>query len=75
MTVRYAVTFESTAAPLTHRGVMQAGQAHGCAARAINVAQKILRPFNWTSMVYVALERTPGAVTWPTRKPAEATRA
>lgn len=58
MKVRYGVTFEfDTRAPLTHRGTVEAGRAHVCAARAIKAAQAALKPINWTSMNCVLLER------------------
>ena len=61
MTVQYAVTFEfELRPPVTYRGTLAARGAHTCASRAIKVAQKALRPINWTSMVFVVLERGSG---------------
>jgi hypothetical protein len=58
MRVRYAVTFEfETRPPLTHRGIVKAGQPHVCVARAMKEAQAVLRPSHWTSLVCVLLER------------------
>ncbi len=58
MIIRYAVTFEfETRPPLTHRGTVEAGREHVCAARAIKAARAALRPVNWSSLVCVLLER------------------
>jgi hypothetical protein len=58
MTVQYAVTFEfDSRPPVTHRGTVAARGAHTCASRAIKTAQRAVRPVNWTSMVFVVLER------------------
>ena len=58
MTITYAVTFEFVnRPPLTHRGTVTASREHVCAARAIKTARAALRPVNWSSMVFVALER------------------
>lgn len=63
MTVRYAVTFEfDTRAPVTHRGTIAGGSGATCASRATRIAQKVLRPVNWSSMVCVLLERLDGPV-------------
>lgn len=44
MRVACAVTFEfATRAPETWRGVVEAGQAHVCAARGIKTARAALR--------------------------------
>jgi len=60
MRVRYAVTFEfDTRPPLTHRGTIAASSTATCVARATRIAQRILRPVNWTSAVCVLLERLP----------------
>lgn len=60
--LKYSVTFEfPVKPPLTHRGVVVATTGATCAARAIRQAQKALRPINWSSMVYVALERLDAA--------------
>lgn len=59
MTIKYSVTYEFEARPpVTHRGTIAATAASTCASRAIKAAQKALRPVNWSSMVYVALERS-----------------
>lgn len=59
MKVRYAVTFEfETRPPETHKGTVEAGHEHVCAARAIKIAKTALRPVNWTSLVCVLLERS-----------------
>lgn len=61
MRIKYAVTFEfSNRPPDTHRGIVEAGQAHVCAARAIKSARAALRPINWSSLVCVLLERLDG---------------
>lgn len=58
MTVRYAVTFEfDNRAPLTHRGTVDGWSASTCVARATRIAQRALKPVNWSSMVCVLLER------------------
>jgi hypothetical protein len=58
MQVRYAVTFEfMNRPPLTHRGTVAGSQVATCASRAIRMAQRALRPVNWSSLVFVALER------------------
>jgi hypothetical protein len=61
----YSVTFEfPERAPVTHRGVIEATTAAAASARAIRAAQKILKPKNWSSLVFVILERSsvaPGA--------------
>ena len=58
MRVRYSVTFEfDTRAPVTARGIVTAGQASTCMARATKRAQASLKPKNWTSLVCVLLER------------------
>lgn len=58
MRIRYAVTFEfETRPPVMQNGVVEAGQMHTCASRAIKSARQALRPVNWTSFVFVALER------------------
>ena len=58
MKVRYSVTFEfELRPPVTHRGVVEAGQTHTCVSRATKLAQKALRPVNWTSCVCVLVER------------------
>jgi hypothetical protein len=58
MKVKYTVTYEFPRKPsLTHRGVVEAGREHVCAARAIKAARTALRPINWSSMVCVLLER------------------
>jgi len=58
MRISYSVTFEfPTRAPVTHRGTVLASQVATCASRAIKEAQTILQPRNWSSMVFVALER------------------
>ena len=59
MTIRYAVTFEfPTRPPLTHRGWVTASQVGTCARKALEEAQAILRPRQWSSCVFVALERS-----------------
>ena len=58
MTVQYAVTFEFESRPaVTHRGTVGASSGATCVARATRIAQRALRPVNWTSLVCVA----PGA--------------
>ena len=62
MTVTFAVTFEfDSRAPLTHRGTVLGSSGATCVARAARIAQKALRPVNWSSMVVVLLERLPDA--------------
>lgn len=59
MIIKYAVTFEfESRAPLTHRGTVKGSSAATCARRAIEEAQRELRPVNWSSLVYAALERS-----------------
>jgi hypothetical protein len=56
MKATYAVTFEfPLRPPLTHRGTVEAGQAHVCVARATKEAQRLLRPRGWSSIA-VALQ-------------------
>jgi hypothetical protein len=58
MTVKYSVTFEfPMRPPLTHRGIVEAGQVHVCMARATKEAKRLLRPVAWSSVVCVLLER------------------
>jgi hypothetical protein len=58
MTIRYAVTYEfETRPPVTHTGTVAGSQVATCARRAIEEAQLVLRPVNWSSMVFVVLER------------------
>lgn len=62
MKIRYAVTFEfDTRPPVTYRGTVEAGHPSTAARRAIAAAQEFLKPVNWTSFVFVALERLPEA--------------
>ena len=64
MTIRYAVTFEFLMKPpLTHRGTIAASSLGTIASRALREAQKALRPVNWSSCVFVALERVSEAGT------------
>lgn len=58
MTVNYVVTFEfDNRQPITHRGTVAATTAATCVARAMRIAQRTLRPINWSSLVCVLLER------------------
>ena len=58
MKIKYSVTFEfPLRAPVTHRGTVEASTVGTCARRAIQIAKTELRPVNWSSMVFVALER------------------
>ena len=58
MKIRYAVTFEfPMRPPMTHRGTAEAAKVHTCVSRAIQDAQKALRPQSWASMNCVVLER------------------
>lgn len=58
MLVKYAVTFEfESAPPLTHRGTVKALAPATCTSRAVREAQKALKPFRWSSMNCVLLER------------------
>lgn len=58
MRVRYSVSFEfPERPPVTHRGTVEAGQAHVCCSRAVKEAKKALHPINWSSVVCVLLER------------------
>lgn len=58
MIAQYAVTFEfDTLPPLTHRGTVVAAAPGTCVRRAVEAAQKPLRPVNWSSLVVVLLER------------------
>jgi hypothetical protein len=62
MIINYAVTFEfDTRPPTTHRGTVEGSAAATCARRAIEQAQKALKPIAWTSMVCCFLERLPAA--------------
>lgn len=62
-TFTFAVTFEfEVRPPVTYRGTVEAGGVHVGASRAIRIAQKVLRPVNWTSMNCVVLERAPERV-------------
>ena len=59
--VNYAVTFEfPERPPVTHRGTVEAGQAHVCIARATQIAKKALKPRGWSSLVVVLLEQVSG---------------
>ena len=61
MTLRCQVTFEyATRPPDTWEGLVEAGGAHTCASRAVRLAKVALKPVNWTSVVWVALERLSG---------------
>ena len=56
--LKYAVTFEfDTRPPITHKGIVEGWEASTCTRRAVEEAQGVLRPVNWTSMVCVLLER------------------
>ena len=56
--LKYSVSFEfDLRPPLTHTGIIEGWAASTCARRAIEEAQEVLRPVNWTSMVCVFLER------------------
>jgi hypothetical protein len=56
--VRYSVTFEfEMRSPVTHRGTVAGSSGATCVARAGRLAQKALKPVNWSSMVVVLLER------------------
>lgn len=57
--LKYAVTFEfgGARAPITHRGIVEGWAASTCTRRAVEEAQGVVRPINWTSMVCVLLER------------------
>lgn len=58
MRVSYSVTFEfDLRAPLTHRGVVEAGSPHVCMGKATKAAWRALRPRGWSSVVCVLLER------------------
>lgn len=58
MKARYAVTFEfETRPPITHRGTVEGWSASTCTRRAVEEAQRALRPVLWCSMDCVLLER------------------
>jgi len=58
--LKYSVSFEfETRPPVTHRGVVEGASPDACARRAIREARRVLKPVNWSSFVFVALERMP----------------
>lgn len=58
MTLKYAVSFEfEMRPPVTHRGEVTASSPSAAARRAVLAAQTALRPVNWSSFLFVALER------------------
>ncbi len=58
MKVRYSVSFEFESRPAeTARGVVEGWSASTCTRRAVEEAQKGVRPVNWTSLVCVLLDR------------------
>ena len=58
MRAKCSVTFEfDVRAPVTWKGEMEGEAAHTVGLRAIREAQKVLQPRNWSSMVFVILER------------------
>lgn len=59
MTVSYSVTFEfDTRPPVTHRGTVVAASTGTGTRRAVQEAQKVLKPVGWSSVVCV-LDRRP----------------
>ena len=72
MKVRYSVTFEfDTRPPITHRSTVEGWSASTCTRRAVEEAQKALRPVGWSSMVCVLLERLDADVEAETNDEAE----
>ena len=58
MTIRYAVTFEfDTQPPVTHKGEAKGTTLAICAKYAFKEAQKAFPRCQWSSAVFVALER------------------
>jgi hypothetical protein len=58
MKCHYSVSFEfEIRPPSTFTGVVEGFTAGTCARRAVEEAQKVLKPINWTSLVCVLLDR------------------
>lgn len=58
MTLNCSVTFEfKRLPPTTHKTTVVGATVGTCVRRALQNAQKALRPVNWTSLVVVVLER------------------
>lgn len=62
MKIGYSVTFEfESRAPVTHRGTVEGLRPAACFRRAVQDAQRVLRPRDWTSVVCVLDKRNFGA--------------
>lgn len=60
MKLNYSVTFEfDIDPPLTRRGSVEASHLGACARRAVENANRALKPKRWRSFVLCALERLP----------------
>ncbi len=60
MKVAHSATFEfEERQPVTHRGTVEGTSASTCVSRATRLAQRALKPINWSSFVVVLLERLP----------------
>jgi hypothetical protein len=58
MKVHYAVTFEfDTRPPMAHKGTVAAAHVSTCVRRAVQDAQKPLRPIGWSSLAMSEFDR------------------